>query len=65
MKVIDTVQISQEQLAERNRLLDAMADFYEDYAAPVPFGTPEKEGGARKTDLCGAILKADAQTAAN
>jgi RoxA-like, cytochrome c-like len=38
--------------------LDAMAPYYEQYAGSVPYGTPEKEGGWKRTELCKAIVGA-------
>jgi hypothetical protein len=58
LKMMASVQITPEQMAERNAILDAMSPYYEKYTGSVPFGTPEKEGGWKRADLCAPITAA-------
>ena len=58
LKVLVSVQIAPEQLAERLAILDAMSPYYENYTGTAQFGTPEKEGGWKRSDLCGPITAA-------
>ena len=57
LKVLDSVQISNENLAERNALLDAMAPYYENAKGPTSYGSA-KEGAVNMADFCAAIVKA-------
>ena len=59
LKVIATVEIPPGELARRRSLLDAMSPYYEKYAGSLPYETPEKEGGPKKTNFCSAIVQAD------
>ena len=64
MKVMETVKIDEQQLAFRRRMLDAMAPYFEKYEqtfgarSGVPYGTPEREGGWKMTDLCRDVANA-------
>lgn len=56
LKVLVSVQLTQEQLDERRARLDALAPFYESYKGWVPYGTPEREGGWKAADFCKAVM---------
>ncbi|MDT5158761.1 MAG: hypothetical protein QOH51_3118 [Acidobacteriota bacterium] len=58
LKVLVSVTTTPEQLAERNNILDAMSPYYEKFEGPGQFGMPEKEGGWKRSDLCGKIAGA-------
>lgn len=58
LKVLVSVQITPEQMAERRAILNAMSPYFENYTGTVPFGAPEKEGGWKKSDLCDPIVRA-------
>jgi hypothetical protein len=56
LKVLDSVRVPAEQLAQRNAILDASAPFYENYSTAVPVGAPQAEGGFSVTDLCKSVV---------
>ncbi|HEY6331798.1 MAG TPA: di-heme-cytochrome C peroxidase [Blastocatellia bacterium] len=58
LKVLASVQISQDELNFRNALLDAMAPFYEQWGAPGMYALPDEAGGWKMTDFCKAIENA-------
>jgi hypothetical protein len=57
LKVLDSVQISNENLAERSALLDAMAPYYENNTGSTSYGSA-KENARNMADFCAAIVKA-------
>jgi len=58
LKVLDSVKYSQEQLKERNAILDAMAPFYENASSSVLHGNAPKERGWSTADLCSKVVNA-------
>ncbi len=58
LKVLASVQITPENMAERTRLLDAMAPYYENYAGSARYGAAEKPSSWSVTDICKAIEEA-------
>jgi hypothetical protein len=58
LKVMESVKFTPEQIGQRRALLASMSPFYENYAGPVPYGTPESEGGTSEARVCAAILGA-------
>jgi hypothetical protein len=53
-ELLDKDPATKDRLAERSKLLDQMAPFYENYNLAW-YQKPEKEGGYKRSDLCAAI----------
>jgi hypothetical protein len=60
MKVLASVEITQQNIAQRSRMLDAMAPYYENYVASPQYGTAEKQGSWNMPEFCKAIETAAA-----
>ncbi len=65
LKVLDSVQLPEEPMAERKSLLRAAAPYYEDYRGTVPVGAPESSGGFQKKDFCGSVVAAASPNLSN
>jgi hypothetical protein len=55
MKVLASVQITPENIAQRTRMLDVMAPYYENYTGSVQYAVAEQQGSWNMAEFCKAI----------
>jgi hypothetical protein len=60
MKVLASVEITAANVAQRTRMLDVMAPYYENYTGSVQYAVAEQQGSWNMAEFCKAIETAAA-----